>query len=143
VISRPNKALLAALYVNAALLAGILLAVASRDSGPTLVPAAFAQHQPPIAGGAGLFMMPAQFSTNTWGCYLMDVDQQTLCAYQYLPGEHQLRLVAARNFRYDRKLGNYNTANPSPLEVKDLIEKEAAGIRGANPQIPPPPPNGQ
>ena len=75
-------------------------------------------------------MMPAQFSTNTWGVYLMDVEQQTLCAYQYLPGEHSLRLVAARNFRYDRRLGNYNTANPSPLEVKDLVEKEAAGARG-------------
>src|SRR5688572_12769134 len=102
----------------------------SRDNSPQILPAAFAQNQQPIAGGAGLFMMPAQFSSNTWGCYLMDVDSQTLAAYQYLPGEHALRLVAARNFRYDRKLGNYNTANPSPQEVKELVEKEAAGARG-------------
>ena len=69
------------------------------------------------------------FSVNVWGCYLMDVDQQTLCAYQYLPGEKQLRLVAARNFKNDRKLGNYNTANPSPNEVRDLIDKEQGADR--------------
>ena len=100
-----------------------------------LASSAFAQpvpQQQPIAGGAGMFMMPAQFAVNVWGCYLMDVDQQTLCAYQYLPGEKQLRLVAARNFKNDRKLGNYNTANPSPNEVRDLVEKEQANDRVKN-----------
>src|SRR5438477_543231 len=79
--------------------------------GPMLMPQAFGQasgQMPAIAGGAGLFVTPAQFSTNTWGCYVMDVDQQTLCAYQYFPGERKLRLVAARNFRYDRRLGQFN-----------------------------------
>jgi hypothetical protein len=126
--------LVAALYVNAALLAVIALALLSRPSSPTLIAPAMGQAvQPVIAGGAGIFVVPAQFSTTTWGCYLMDVDQQTLCAYQYIPGEHQLRLMAARNFRYDRRLGNFNTANPSPAEVKELIEKEAAGTRQAPP----------
>src|SRR4051812_42113552 len=86
-----------ALYLNAALLAGLILVLVARDAGPPrLLDAAFAQpvpQQQPIAGGAGLFMMPAQFSTTVWGVYVMDVDQQTLCAYQYLPGEKQLRLV--------------------------------------------------
>ena len=125
-----------ALYVNAVLLAMILLAVVTRGSAPTLIAPAMAQdapRQPALAGGAGIFIAPAQFSTTTWGCYLMDVDQQTLCAYQYLPGERQLKLVAARNFRYDRRLGNFNTANPSPMEVKDLSEKEQAANRGAEP----------
>ena len=122
-----------ALYLNAALLGGVGFMLAWRDSGsPPLLNAAFAQpvpHQQPIAGGAGLFMMPAQFAANVWGVYVMDVDQQTLAAYQYLNGEKQLRLVAARNFRYDRKLGNYNTEKPSPNEVRDLIEKEQANDR--------------
>ena len=131
--SRKNP-LAVALYVNAALLAMILVALLARDSSPTLVAPAMAQdapRQPVLAGGAGIFIAPAQFSTSTWGVYLMDVDQQTLCAYQYLPGERQLKLVAARNFRYDRRLGNFNTANPSPMEVKDLSEKEQAANRGA------------
>jgi hypothetical protein len=41
----------------------------------------------------------------------------------------QLRLTAARNFRYDRKLGNYNIAGPSANEVKELLEKEQAETR--------------
>ncbi len=127
---RRTTPLTVALYLNAALLAGILLTMGSRSSIPQILPVAAGQIQPPIAGGAGVFIMPAQFSTNLWGCYLMDVDAQTLCAYQYQPGEHQLRLMAARNFRWDRHLGNYNTANPSPAEVKDLVEKEQAGARG-------------
>ena len=132
--SRRKNPVAVALYVNAALLAMILVAVVTRDAAPTLIAPAMAQdaqRQPALAGGAGIFIAPAQFSTSTWGCYLMDVDQQTLCAYQYLPGERQLKLVAARNFRYDRRLGNFNTANPSPLEVKDLSEKEQAANRGA------------
>ena len=127
-----------ALYLNAALLAVIAVTMLSRSSVPQFLPVAMGQTQPPtqqpIAGGAGVFIMPAQFSTNLWGCYLMDVDAQTLCVYQYFPGEKQLRLVAARNFKYDRRLANYNTASPSPSEVKELIEKEQAGVRGAEKQ---------
>lgn len=121
-----------ALYLNAALLAAILVSIVSRDESPGFMPAAWAQNQPPIAGGAGFFVMPAQFSDSTWGCYLLDVDTQTLCAYQWFLGEKQLRLVAARNFRYDRRLGNFNTDHPSPQEVQQLVEKEQAGDRVLN-----------
>ena len=131
--SRSRNPLLIALYLNAALLGAVLIALITRSDGVTLVAPAMAQAQAPatpaIAGGAGLFVVPAQFSTNTWGCYLMDVDSQSLVAYQYFPGEKQLRLVAARNFRYDRRLGNFNTPSPSPAEVKDLVEKEQANNR--------------
>ncbi|HYO07622.1 MAG TPA: hypothetical protein VER17_01495 [Tepidisphaeraceae bacterium] len=129
-----------ALYVNAALLAAVLVALLARADGPTLVAPAFGQvQQPAIAGGAGLFVVPAQFSTNTWGCYLMDVDSQTLCAYQYVPGERQLRLVAARNFAYDRRLTNFNTGEPSPKEVQELYNKQQAAARGASPAPTPAP----
>src|SRR5690348_9615622 len=121
-----RNSLVVALYLNAALLAAILIALLARDSSPTLIaPAMGQQQQPAIAGGAGVFVVPAQFSTTTWGCYLMDVDAQTLVAYQYLPGEKKLRLMAARNFRYDRKLGQYNTDTPSPAEVKELLDQQA------------------
>lgn len=129
-----------ALYLNAALLAGILIVVLSRDSAPTLVAPALGQQQPAIAGGVGLFAIPAQFSTNTWGCYLMDVDNQTLCAYQYLPGEKKLRLMATRNFRYDRHLGQYNT-EPSPAEIKDLLDQQQNARREPAVPAPQPTPN--
>src|SRR5437016_4172421 len=73
-----------ALYFYAALLAVIAITMLARSTVPQFLPLAMAQQpaQQAIAGGAGVFIMPAQFSSNLWGCYLMDVDAQTLCAYQ-------------------------------------------------------------
>ena len=120
-----------ALYVNAALVASVLIAVLARSDAPTLVAPAFGQAQPAIAGGAGLFVVPAQFSTTTWGCYLIDVDRQNLCAYQYVPGERLLKLTAARNIASDRLLQRFNTADPTPQEVRELVVKQEAAARGA------------
>src|SRR3954471_22308920 len=125
-----------ALYLVAALLAANLIATLSRSDGPAILPAAFAQNrQGPIAGGGGLFVMPAQLSGNTWGAYLMDVDRGTLSVYQFFPGTRQLQFVASRKFTNDTKLENFNTT-PTPNEVSDLVEKQAKGIRTNQP--PPP-----
>jgi hypothetical protein len=130
-----NKPLVIALWANAALLAAILLVLINRSNTPSLLPAAFAQQnqQPPIAGGAGLFVMPAQMKSNVWGCYLLDVDNQTLCAYEYWGGDRLLRLAASRDIRYDRKLKRFNTESPTPNEVKAMIEREAANLNNPAP----------
>jgi hypothetical protein len=138
---RPKQGVAVALWVNAALLGGILLVLVARGEGrnfPTFLPAALGQNQAPIAGGAGVFVMPAQFSSNTWGCYLLDADAQTLCAYQYYPGDKQMRFIAARNFRFDRRLANYNTA-PAPQEIEELVKKDQEAARGRNAPASPPP----
>lgn len=132
---RRSNPVVTALYVNAALLAVLIVVLLGR-SGGEMLPAAMAQQQPPIAGGAGIFVMPGQFSTNTWGCYLLDVDQQTLAAYQYVPGDRNLRLIAARNFQYDRRLKNFNTV-PDPQEINALVQKEATPPRMVNPDLAP------
>jgi len=121
-----NHYLVIGLYLNAAVLSAVLVVLLSRNSVPSFLSAAMAQTQAPIAGGSGVFVMPAQFAERTWGCYLLDADGQTLCAYQYFPGEKQLRLIAARNYRYDRKLTDFNTDHPKPQEVKELLEKQSA-----------------
>ena len=126
---RSNNSLVWALWVNAGLLAVILIVLLGRTGAPSILPAAFAQNQPPIAGGAGVFVMPAQMQQNVWGCYLLDVDNKTLCAYQFYPGEKKLRLTAARSYRYDTKLENYNT-EMSPREVKALLDKQ--GVNTGN-----------
>jgi hypothetical protein len=131
-----------ALYVNAALLLAILAALLARTDAPSLTPAAFAQAQQPIAGGAGLFIVPGQFSGNIWGLYLMDVDQQTICAYTVTGSPPQLKLIAARNFRFDRRLNNFNVGGLTPAEVKDMVEKEqnsnrvTGGAAGGSPTAP-------
>ena len=47
------------------------------------------------------------------------------------------RLVAARDFQYDRKLGHHNTT-PDPLDVKKLVdlERNPRGAGGGQPVAP-------
>ncbi|HEV2296680.1 MAG TPA: hypothetical protein VGR35_22755 [Tepidisphaeraceae bacterium] len=123
---RRTRTIAVALWVNAALLAGILVVLSGRDNSITLTPAAFGQAQ--ALGGGGLFLMPAQMSSNVWGCYVMDIDAQTLVGYQMTGSPPELKLVTARNFRYDRQLGALNTS-PPPAEVRAMLEKEKASDR--------------
>jgi len=117
-----NQPLIIALYVNAALLLAVLVAVLSR--GGTTVLAAPPSPQP-IAGGANLYLMPAQFTANKWGCYVLDIDAQVLLAYYYAPRNDgtDLQLVAARKITYDRRLTNFNSTNPNWMEVKKWVEQ--------------------
>ena len=132
-----NKSLLLALWANAVLLAGILILLLSRSNTPSFLPAAFAQGQPqpPIAGGAGIFVMPAQMKSNVWGCFVLDVDNQTLCAYEYWGGDRWLRLAASRDLRFDRKLKQFNT-DPPPKEIKARVEAQDAGKPADNANAP-------
>jgi hypothetical protein len=135
---RRINATVVGIYLLAGLLGANLLVMLNRDSSPRWLPAAYGDaRQAPIAGGAGVFVMPAQLSSNTWGCYLMDVDKGTLCVYQFFPGAKQLQFVAARRFTSDTKLDNFNTA-PPPQEISDLVEKKNGPVRngvGNNPPV--------
>ncbi len=116
-----------ALYANAAVLLLILLVIAGRVMATGgfswFDTPVYAQQEQPVAGGGSLFLMPAQLSSNTWGCYVLDANAQTLTAYQYYSGEKLLRLVAARNVRFDRQLSSYQTS-PPPAEVREMVERE-------------------
>lgn len=137
--SGSNRTLLAALWVNAGLLALLIVAVWMRSGAPALVAPALGQSPTNIGGGAGIYIMPAQFTATKWGCYLVDVDRQTLAAYEYDLGDSQLTLKAARSFRYDLLLGNYDTF-PSPDDIKKLVEGQTQGGRDASPDQPTPAP---
>jgi hypothetical protein len=119
-----------ALLANAILLAGILVTLLSRGHGSGFVPAAFGADQAPIAGGAGVFIMPGQLGDRQFGCYLLDVDSQNLVVYQYEPGTRHLALVAARSYKWDRKLHDLSTSPPTE-EIHRLFEKEQQGFRKA------------
>ncbi len=74
-----------------------------------------------------LLAVAGQLSRDTYGLYLVDLDNTTICVYQYLPGKRTgvtvLRLTAARSFAFDRRLEEYNT-KPSPREIKELIDQQ-------------------
>lgn len=124
----PRSAIAVGIYAVVALMAANLIVMLSGGRSPSAV---YAQPQPAIAGGAGVFVMPAQIGQNMWGCYLLDVDAGTLCVYQYFPGAKQLQLLSARNYKFDRRLENFNTS-PSPAEIEELVKKQNANKAAAN-----------
>lgn len=124
-----NRGLTLALWANAVLLAGVLLVLAGRGGGMLGGNTALAQQaMPPIAGGGGLFFMPGQIDANLYGVYLLDVDRQTLCIYQYFRGGRELQLIAARDIRFDRELRQFNTT-PKPDEVAEMLRLERENAR--------------
>lgn len=144
--SKVTKAILYALYLNGALLLGILLTLwgrgrsdgASAAFGQAIgdqVPGVGATAGGATAGGAtaggatvggsnGIFVMPCQFHPEVWGCYVLDTQRQTLCAYEYRSGDKTLVLSAARNFRFDLDLKNYNTS-PAWYDIQKAVEEAA------------------
>jgi hypothetical protein len=81
--------------------------------------------QPVTSGGArGIFAFSGQLSKGTYGVYMVDVDAMTTWVYEYLPQKGCLRLAAARTWRYDRYLEDYNVCGPPPDAVERMVEDQ-------------------
>ena len=110
------------LCANAVLLALVLASTWARRSAAQQ--ATGGNIQQVMQASVAPTIMPAQLSPQTWGCYLMDPANQTLCVYSFRPGEHELRLEASRDVQYDRQLKQYNTT-PPPTQVQRLAAQAA------------------
>jgi hypothetical protein len=91
--------------------------------------AAFGQAIPAGGGGGllgarGIYMMPAQLGPNTFGVYLMDVDSGTICVYKALPETSRFRLMAARSFKNDRFLEDYDNEGLLPRDVQKVVANQ-------------------
>ena len=71
-----------------------------------------------------VLVVSGQISSNAYGLYLVDYEQKTICVYQYTPKERNLRLVAARTYRFDVQLDEHNTASPKPREVQEMVKSQ-------------------
>ena len=83
-------------------------------------------------GARGIFAFPAQVGPKEYGVFMMDVDSGTLWCYEVArsrTGEPFLKLLAARNWLADRYLDEFNVAEPTPSQVRELIDQQRA-IRG-------------
>jgi len=129
-----NRSLVLALYLNAAIFFAILLVLISRN-GSSLSMAQAAPAAPAIAGGDGVYVMPAQFLERTFGCYILDTQKQTLCAYAFYGNSNhpELRLIASRAIAWDRQLTNFNTG-PDPEDIKKMVQLGQQPLRGVRPQ---------
>jgi len=101
----------------AAIAAGLLVEVGLTASSAARAPLAAGS-----AGGDSVLVVAGQVTRDSYGLYLVDQENRTICVYQWSPGERKLRLLAARTYAFDRKLDQYNT-EPDPLEIKKLSDK--------------------
>jgi len=85
--------------------------------------------------GKGLFVVAGQVTRDSYGLYLVDVANSTVCVYQYLPSTRKLRLMASRNFSFDRQLDDYNT-EPSPRRIRELVQQHKRLTAGEKPKKP-------
>ena len=122
-MSNPRNAVAIALYANAAVLLAILIVLLGRQRSVLSPAFGDVPTETPIAGGGGVYVMPCQLHPNVWGCFLLDVDHNTLCTYEYRAGDKSLVLTAARDYRYDLQLRNYDTFPPF-YDVKKLVEDQ-------------------
>jgi hypothetical protein len=114
-----------ALWLIAALLAGIAATLLLDRGDPAAGLAAYAQQiSPAPAGARGIYMVPAQLSPNSYGLFMMDVDAGTVWCYEYVASTRKLRLAAARSWIFDRYLEEYNVTDIGPAEVAALVEKQ-------------------
>jgi len=120
---RPALYLLAlAFFTNASV--SLYTHLTGRSPDLSFDPSAFAQSPAPLLGARGLYMTPAQLTPSVFGFYIFDVDSSTVSMYSVAPNANKLKFVAARSFKHDRFLEDYNTEGLSPKEVETLVNKQ-------------------
>ena len=117
--SRPRQSSLGK-YVLAAAIGALIAYIA----GSVLTPGTtFALPQAGAASGEGILAVQARLSSEAYGLYLIDVKNQTILLYGYGgPWARGLRLLSARSFQFDRELVDFNSGQPSPQDVRKLLE---------------------
>ena len=81
------------------------------------------------SGGAGdgnIVVVPIQTARDGYGIAMVDLQGKTLWIYEIgarTGSQSRLRLLAARSWKYDRMLTEYNTGEPTPEQVRAILER--------------------
>ena len=78
----------------------------------------------------GIVVVPIQIARDSYGIAMVDKDAETMWIYELNsrgPAHSRLRLLAARSWRYDTLLQEFNTAEPTPEQIKALLEGRLQG----------------
>ena len=85
-----------------------------------------------VAAGDSVLVVAGQITPNNYGAYLVDQANRTICVYEWLPASRKLTLRAARTYRFDRQLDEYNT-EPPPREIEQMVtQANRLGARSAD-----------
>jgi len=122
-VSGIERRLVLPMFVVLGMLA--LFFVGSKSGSP-----ASANAEPQTSSKNEILVVPIQIEREKHGLAMVDMVNQTLWIYELNsigPAHNRLRLLAARSWKYDRLLKQYNTSEPKPEQVKMLLEEEAFG----------------
>jgi hypothetical protein len=84
-----------------------------------------AQASADLASGSVILAVPIQISRENQGIALIDTRNRTLWIYELFDrqtGFKQIRLMAARSWEYDRLLTEWNSAEPTPQQIRTVLE---------------------
>jgi hypothetical protein len=87
---------------------------------------------------ASLSVVPIQLGRESYGVAMVDPKSETIWIYEINnrgAARSRLKLFAARNWHYDKMLEEFNSAEPRPQQVRDMIEqmlRPGSTVRSAN-----------
>jgi len=76
-------------------------------------------------GASHIQVIPIQINRESQGICMVDTRMKTLWVYgvkMQQPGFEQIRLLAARSWEYDRQLTEWNCGEPTPGQIRNVIE---------------------
>ncbi len=76
-------------------------------------------------GNASILVVPIQISRENQGIAMVDTRNRTIWIYELFDrqtGFKQIRLMAARSWEYDRLLTEWNSADPTPQQIRTILE---------------------
>ena len=100
-------------------LAAVLLLVVGRSQLPT------AQAELPVGSRNDVSVVGVQIDRDSYGIAMVDRAAETIWIYEInsrATAQSRLRLLAARSWKYDRRLEDLNNAEPRPEQIKALLE---------------------
>ena len=125
-----NQAFLLLITVISTTLAAVLITGQSSANSGRL-----ADNYPGPLDSARVTALAVQLRPGMDGIALIDTANSTICIYQYQahrPVHDSFVLLAARSFRYDCQLVEYNTAEPRPEQVRQLIQQAQVGSQNGS-----------
>lgn len=80
---------------------------------------------PELTGSSDIRTVPVRIGRESYGIAMVDTTAQTIWLYRINnrgPSHKRLELIAARTWKYDKLLEEFNSADPSPEQVKILLQ---------------------
>jgi hypothetical protein len=81
--------------------------------------------QPQFGSAGDVSVVGIQIERDRYGIAMVDRASETIWIYEINSrpaGQNRLRLLAARSWKYDRRLEDLNNAEPRPEQIKMLLE---------------------